>query len=263
MQISPIGFLHSDKKERYEAPRQGIHAKDSVGVIKLNKHQNFEQAVQDLEGFDRIWLIYGFHLNDWWKPLVSPPRFRERKIGLFATRSPFRPNQLGMSCVKLLGVKKLKIYITESDLLDQTPIYDIKPYIPYCDSFPDAKTGWLKPNMDLYEIVLSDIAKIKSDWLSENCNFNIENYAKVQLQVDPENDGRRRISKSDKVFKNTPVYTLHFRDWRMDYIALHDEKKVYAIDIYSIFTEADLDPSTFDEGSDKVAHVIYKKRFFD
>lgn len=154
MNIKPIGFLHCDKKERYEAPRQGIHAKGSTGIIKLNPYCNFEQAVQDLDGFDRIWLIYGFHLNDWWKPLVSPPRFRERKIGLFATRSPFRPNQLGMSCVKLESVKKLKIYISEFDLLDQTPIYDIKPYIPYCDSFPDSETGWLKPNTDIYEIYM-------------------------------------------------------------------------------------------------------------
>lgn len=261
MTIKPIGFLHSDKKERYEAPRQGIHAKDSVGVIKLNPYCNFEQAVQDLEGFERIWLIYGFHLNDWWKPLVSPPRFRERKIGLFATRSPFRPNQIGMSCVKLESVKKLKIYISEFDLLDQTPIYDIKPYIPYCDSFPDSKTGWLKPNTDIYDIILSDIAKIKSDWLSENCGFNIENYAKVQLQVDPLNDSRRRIHKTDKIHNNIPIYTLNFRTWRVDYISLEEEKKVYLIDIYSFYTVEELREGMPDKKGDKDLHRMYKKRF--
>ncbi|MFN8578673.1 MAG: tRNA (N6-threonylcarbamoyladenosine(37)-N6)-methyltransferase TrmO [Candidatus Sericytochromatia bacterium] len=263
MLIKPIGFLHSDKKERYEAPRQGIHAKGSYGVIKLNPYCNFEQAVQDLEGFDRIWLIYGFHLNDWWKPLVSPPRFRERKVGLFATRSPFRPNQLGMSCVKLEKVNKLKIYISEFDLLDQTPIYDIKPYIPYCDSFPESKTGWLKPNLDLYNIVLSDISKTKSDWLAEHCNFNIENYARVQLQVDPLNDSRRRIHKTNRIDEKTNqlIHTLNFRTWRLDYISLEELKQVFVIDVYSSYSGDELKEGTIDKKGDKDLHRLYRNKF--
>lgn len=261
MNISPIGYLSCNKKERYEAPRQGIHAKGTTGIIKLNPHQNFEQAVSDLEGFDRIWLIYGFHLNNWWKPLVSPPRFRERKIGLFATRSPFRPNQIGMSCVKLLKVDKLKIYISEFDLLDQTPIYDIKPYIPYCDSFPDASTGWLVPNNVLYELVMSDIFKTKSEWLSENCKFNVENYARVQLQVDPENDERRRIIKTDKTFEDKTVYTLNFRTWKIDYITDKENNKVNIIDIYSAYSPEELAPDTIDKKGDKDSHRLFSNRF--
>ncbi len=259
--LTPIGFLSSDKKERYESPRQGIHAKNNVGIINLTPQRNFEQAVQDLDGFDRIWLIYGFHLNDWWKPLVSPPRFRERKIGLFATRSPFRPNQIGMSCVKVVKVDKLKIYISEFDLLDKTPIYDIKPYIPYCDSFPDSSTGWLVPNNDLYEVEMNKLSKDKSDWLNDNFKFNIENYAKVQLQVDPDNDERRRVIKTDRIFNEKTVYTLNFRTWKLDYIIDTENKKVYTIDIYSFYSDEDLLEETLDKKGDKNNHRLFKARF--
>ena len=259
--ITPIGFLSCDKKERYESPRQGIHAKDHKGIIHLTPHRNFEQAVSDLEGFDRVWLIYGFHLNDWWKPLVSPPRFRDRKIGLFATRSPFRPNPIGMSCVKLLKVDKLKIYISEFDLLDQTPIYDIKPYIPYCDSFPDSSTGWLVPNTNLYEINMTEIAKAKSDWLAVNCQFNIENYAKVQLQVDPDNDERRRIIKTDKTFNGKIVYTLNFRTWKLDYVIIDESNEVKVIDIYSTYSPLELVEGSIDKKGDKDFHRLFKSAF--
>ena len=142
--LNPIGFLQSDLKQRYETPRQGVLAKESKAVIILNANENFEQAVKDLEGFERIWVIYQFHLNKNWKPLVTPPRHTRSKVGVFATRAPYRPNHIGLSCVKLDKVDGLKIHISESDILDGSPILDIKPYLPYSDSFPDVKTGWVK-----------------------------------------------------------------------------------------------------------------------
>jgi len=129
--IKPIGILHSELIQRYETPRQGVLAKGSTAVIQLNPKYNFEQAVKDLDGFDRIWIIYQFHLNKNWKPLVTPPRHTRNKVGVFATRAPYRPNQIGLSCVKLEKVEGLKIFISESDILDGSPVLDIKPFLPY------------------------------------------------------------------------------------------------------------------------------------
>ena len=114
--LKPIGYLKSDLIYRYETPRQGILAGEDISVIELLPHQNFEQAVSQLDGFERIWIIYQFHLNTNWKPLVNPPRHTRKKVGVFASRAPYRPNQIGMSCVKLVKVDGLKIYISQSDI---------------------------------------------------------------------------------------------------------------------------------------------------
>ena len=142
--IEPIGIIRSNLSHRYETPRQGVLAGKEVSVIELNPKNNFEQALKYLDGFERIWVLYQFHLNKNWKPLVNPPRHTRKKVGVFATRAPYRPNHIGMSCVKLEKVDGLKIFISESDILDLFPIIDIKPYLPYSDSFPDADTGWVK-----------------------------------------------------------------------------------------------------------------------
>ena len=145
--LKPIGIVESQLKQRYETPHQGVLGGKEISTIHLYPHHNFEQAVKDLEGFERIWIIYLFHLNKNWKPLVTPPRNNGKKVGVFASRAPYRPNNIGLSCVKLKKIDGLKIFISESDILDETPVLDIKPYLPYSDSFPDVNTGWVKTNI--------------------------------------------------------------------------------------------------------------------
>ena len=171
-------------------------AKGSTAVIQLNPKENFEQAVKDLNGFDRIWIIYQFHLNKNWKPLVTPPRHTRKKVGVFATRAPYRPNQIGLSCVKLEKVEGLKIFISESDILDGSPVLDIKPYLPYSDSFPDSKTGWVKSGLEnIYEVGFNEKAKKFADKLKIEKNINLLNYARVQLEFNPTDTTRKRISQ--------------------------------------------------------------------
>ena len=158
----PIGYLDCEQKYRYEAPRQSILAGGNLGVVCLNSGCNFEQALPDLIGFDRVWLIYQFHQNRDWKPKVVPPRSPEnRKVGLFATRSPHRPNPLGLSCVELVKIDGLDVFIRNFDLLNGTPIFDIKPYIPYCDSFENSAVGWLEQvdKADEWKVDASSTAK--------------------------------------------------------------------------------------------------------
>ena len=105
---------------------------------------NFEQALKDLDEFEYIWVLAWLHLNEGWNVQVIPPRGSKIKRGLFATRAPHRPNPIGLSALKLIGINGRKLKVRGIDLLDGTPVLDIKPYIPYTDSFPNAKAGWLE-----------------------------------------------------------------------------------------------------------------------
>lgn len=230
--LNPIGFLQSDHKQRYETPRQGILAKDSKAIIILNPKSNFEQALQDLEGFERIWVIYQFHLNKNWKPLVTPPRHTRKKVGVFATRAPYRPNQIGLSCVKLKKVEGLKIHISESDILDGSPILDIKPYLPYSDSFPDVKTGWAKSTMsEIYKISFNVKSKKVLEKLKSEQGINLSDYARIQLEFNPTDISRKRISKSTTAKTDNQIFVLSYQDWQIHYFVDEVKRKVTIRDI--------------------------------
>lgn len=236
IKITPIGFLQSDLKQRYETPRQGVLAKESKAVIHLNPKQNYEQAVKDLDGFDRIWVIFRFHLNNNWKPIVSPPRHTRKKVGVFATRAPYRPNQIGLSCVKLEKVERLKIHITESDILDGSPILDIKPYLPYSDSFPDVKTGWVKGSLgNNFDVKFNLKAKRFAEKLKSEQDVNLFDYARVQLEFNPTDTTRKRITKLKSKTDDGKEYFLSYQDWQIHYLVDETKNKIKIINI--IFTE--------------------------
>lgn len=227
-----IGFLSSELRQRYQTPHQGVLAKNSTAVIHLNPKENFEQSVKDLDGFERIWIIYLFHLNKNWKPLVSPPRYLNGKIGVFATRAPYRPNQIGISCVKLVKVEGLKIFISESDILDGTPVLDIKPYLPYSDSFPSVKTGWVKSDLaEMFRIVFNAKSKKSAEELKAEKNINLFDYARIQLEFNPTDLSRKRISlvKSQKSGKEN--FVLNYQDWQIHYLVDEIKKKITVLEI--------------------------------
>lgn len=237
--FDPIGFIQSELKQRYETPRQGVLAKNSFAVIKLNPGKNFEQAVKNLEGFDRIWIIYQFHLNKNWKPLVTPPRHTRTKIGVFATRAPYRPNAIGLSCVRLQKVEGLKIFITESDILDGSPVLDIKPYLSYSDSFPNTKSGWVKSGLEnIYEIIFNEAAKKKSDNLLLKEKVNLYNYARVQLEFNPADTTRKRITHATNIKSKENQFILAYQKWRMHYSVDEENKKVLVTNINKERTKA-------------------------
>lgn len=210
--IEPVGYVISPNKQRYETPHQGVLAGDSISVIRLNPGMNFEQALKHLEGFGMIWVIYRFHLNPEWKPMVTPPR-SEHKVGVFATRSPHRPNGIGLSAVKVVKVEGLEVTIANSDILDGSPVLDIKPYIPVYDSFPGVATGWVKNDQrERFKVSFTDEAAIQAGKIKENTGQNLEGYAKVQLALEPGDTSRKRI-------KGTPDggYCLNYREWGIFY----------------------------------------------
>jgi len=142
--MQAIGVVHSSYRERFAAPRQPVLDDAQAAEIHLNADLNFHQALQDLDGFSHIWVIYWMHLNQGWNPTVTPPRGPKIRRGLFATRAPHRPNSIGLSAVRLKKIEGRTLHIEGHDMLDGTPVLDIKPYIPYADAIPNASSGWLE-----------------------------------------------------------------------------------------------------------------------
>lgn len=141
--LEPIGVIHTPYTSPYDAPRQPrVDARIDDATVQLFPHRNYEQAVSDLEGCDRIWLVTYFHKAEGWKPRVLVPRGRVKR-GVFATRSPHRPNNIGLTCVELVRVDGLQVDVRGTDLLDGTPVLDIKPYVAYADAFPESRVAWL------------------------------------------------------------------------------------------------------------------------
>lgn len=143
----PIGILRSPYSRRIDAPHQstvvaGTESGEAALATLTLADWLDEQVLQDLQGFKRVWLIFGFHLSEGWKNTVKPPRGGPKR-GVLATRSPHRPNAIGLSAVELLQVEGRTLQLRGVDLLDGTPVLDIKPYVPYADAFPGSKAGWI------------------------------------------------------------------------------------------------------------------------
>lgn len=140
-----IARVRTDFKEKFGIPRQSGIIEELSGRIEFEKEYRSPEALRGLEEFSHLWIIWEFSENvgKKWSPTVRPPKMGgNKRMGVFATRSPFRPNPVGLSCVKLERIEDGVIYIKGADMLDNTPVYDIKPYLPYTDSHPGAKGGF-------------------------------------------------------------------------------------------------------------------------
>ncbi len=143
--LKTIARVRNDFTEKFGVPRQAGLTEDLISRVVFEPEYANADALRGLEGFSHIWLIWGFHLarREGWSPTVRPPRLGgNARMGVFATRSPFRPNDLGLSCVKLLGIDGTDILVGGADMIDGTPVYDIKPYLPYADCRPGASGGY-------------------------------------------------------------------------------------------------------------------------
>lgn len=150
--IQPIAYMQSDFGGKFGIPRQSGLVDALRSTIVFQPEFRNADALRGIEGFSHLWIIWQFSqaVGKEWSPTVRPPRLGgNTRMGVFATRSPFRPNNLGLSCVTLLGVERTEdrgtvLHVGGADLLDGTPIFDIKPYIPYCDCRPDALGGFTR-----------------------------------------------------------------------------------------------------------------------
>jgi len=145
----PIGYVRSPFPEKFGVPRQPGRVRGAKGHIDLIPPYNRIEAVRGLEGFSHLWILFVFHrsLGEGWRPTIRPPRLGgKRRLGVFATRAPFRPNPIGMSAVRLGRIEHrastLRIQVSELDLVDGTPVLDLKPYLPLADAHPEAQGGY-------------------------------------------------------------------------------------------------------------------------
>lgn len=166
LMMNVIGVIHSCFPEKFGIPRQAGLAPSALAAIELIAPFNRPEMVRGLETFSHIWVQFLFHqsLSEGWKATVRPPRMGgKERFGVFATRSPHRPNHIGLSAVRLLGLNitgsGVTLDIGGVDLLDGTPVLDIKPYIPYSDSVPEATRGWLRAPFEKVEVVFAEGAE--------------------------------------------------------------------------------------------------------
>jgi tRNA-Thr(GGU) m(6)t(6)A37 methyltransferase TsaA len=167
--FDPIGVLHTCFKEKFGIPRQPGLVTGAQGTIKLGADPLLRTALRELEGFSHLWVIFVFHdqglgAERTWKPSIRPPRLGgARKVGVLASRSPHRPNPIGLSAVKLERIDLdapggVEIHVSGVDVLDGTPVLDIKPYLPYADSIADASAGWAAEPIERVDVEFDETA---------------------------------------------------------------------------------------------------------
>lgn len=218
--IEPIAYIKNGYKEKFGVPRQSGLAPSVKSVIKFCEAYRDENCIRDIEQYSHLWLIWGFSKNEkQWSPTVRPPRLGgNKRVGVFATRSPFRPNSLGLSCVKFEKVQDSNngriLVVSGGDLADGTPIYDIKPYLPYVDSIPGALGGFSEEHKN--DVLKVEFPKELKEKLTEK---QIENITEL-LSLDPrpsyQNDEER-------------IYGLAFEDLQIKF--RYKEEKIVVIDI--------------------------------
>jgi tRNA-Thr(GGU) m(6)t(6)A37 methyltransferase TsaA len=209
--LEPIGVLRCAQQTKVEAPRQPAAADGLTGVIELYRNRNFEHALEDLAGWERIWVICWFHHNSSWRPKVLPPRSEDGRKGVFATRSPHRPNPLGLSVLRLDGVEGLNVHVRDVDLLDGTPVLDIKPYVPYSDAFADSRSGWLAADpLPAHTVRFTPEAAAQLDWIAARSPLPLRARIVGTLAHGPQPHPYRRIRR-----ERDGELRLAVQDWRV------------------------------------------------
>jgi tRNA-Thr(GGU) m(6)t(6)A37 methyltransferase TsaA len=254
LNFKPIGYFRNSMDNPYEAPRQpNPDLSETAGYIELSSGHHFEDALRDLDGFTKIWVIFKFHKNDHWNPLVQPPRGSDKKRGVFATRSPHRPNPIGMSVLDLISIDGLKIDLGPTDLLNGTPILDIKPYLSYVDAHPGEKIGWIdKSAEEKYSVLWHSEAQTQLEFLESHGLRQLRGFVVNQLEYDPANAKKKRL-----YFIEGKIL-LAYRTWRVEIEIIEDKRQVQVLNVKSAYTAAELS-SNEDRYDDKTLHRLFRE----
>ena len=202
MNIDPIGTVRSCFGGKFAVPRQPGLCPSAWGRLEFHPKFRSPEAIRGIEGFSHLWLIFGFHetLEQGWKPTVRPPRLGgNRRMGVFASRSTFRPNGLGLSLVRLDGIDLTNpgspvLLLGGLDLIDKTPVYDVKPYLPYAEALPDAAKGFASGDLARLTVVVEESAAEAYACLSQRARDVLNEV----LSLDPR--PAARAMEEDRVF---------------------------------------------------------------
>ena len=199
MELKVIAYARNGHTDKFGIPRQSREESPILTRIVFEPEYNVREALRGIEGFSHLWLLWGFSEAPMenWSPTVRPPRLGgNKRMGVFATRSPFRPNPIGLSSVRLLKVDEGELIVSGADVLDGTPVYDIKPYLSFSDSHPDALNGFAEDTAD-YRLQLANGDLLAANGVPESVARDI---AYILCQ-DPR-----------PAYQNDP-----FREYKMDY----------------------------------------------
>ena len=245
LQFSPIGIISSCYKEKFGIPRQPGLVPAATAELILEKEYG-EESVRGLDGFSHVWLSFVFHEthDQGWKPMVRPPRLGgNEKVGVFASRSTFRPNPMGLSVVELLCVEirkgRVVLHLAGCDLLDGTPVLDIKPYLPYADIIPNAKGGFAENKPEaLLEVVFSEEAEEQCKQADQKIDHvKVGGCASVKvlitqiLQLDPrpsyqQKHQQRHRNKNKDNSESDRIYAMKLHDFDLKWQYYDDNNKI-------------------------------------
>lgn len=229
--LQPIGIIHSPFKEKFAVPRQPGLVNSLEVELELLPPYNQQGTVRGLEDFSHVWLIFFFHQNSnrGWHTTVRPPRLGgNKKVGVFASRSPFRPNPVGLSAVELIEIvyrkPRLILRLRGTDLVDGTPIFDIKPYLPYSDALPSAKGSFATEEPPLIPVEFSPQAENDLKYFSDRYPRLRQSIIEI-LEQDPRPAYRGK--KTDSNGYGVRIYDLNLK-WEMD----GETARVSALSLY-------------------------------
>ncbi|MFM7773266.1 MAG: tRNA (N6-threonylcarbamoyladenosine(37)-N6)-methyltransferase TrmO [Candidatus Kapaibacterium sp.] len=211
--FEPIGFIRSPFRRRYTAPIQAETSSPLECVIELLPQRNFETALRDLEGFSHLWVLWVFHEATTWRPVIQTPRDGS-KHGVFSTRSPHRPNPIGLSAVPLIGIDRRFVHIRGGDMINGTPVLDIKPYIADYDAFPEARGGWTDSLAARPQTTFawSDVAAAQADFVTRHGSVDLRDLVERRLRLNPLPTASNRVEHVEG-----DSYILASRAWRIHY----------------------------------------------
>ena len=224
MELKVIAYARNGHTDKFGIPRQSREESPILTRIVFEPEYNVREALRGIEGYSHLWLLWGFSEAPMenWSPTVRPPRLGgNKRMGVFATRSPFRPNPIGLSSVRLLKVDEGELIVSGADVLDGTPVYDIKPYLSFSDSHPDALNGFAEDTAD-YRLQLANGDLLAANGVPESVARDI---AYILCQ-DPR-----------PAYQNDPLreYKMDYDGWKVSF-RVGSDSRVY---ILSLTCDAD------------------------
>ncbi len=230
--FKPIGFLKSCYPDKFGVPRQSGLVAKAYSELQIKSEYQPEISLQGLEGYSHLWLQFIFHLNSSQKfhAKVHPPRLGGESMGLFATRSPHRPNPIGLSLVEIVKIENNKLYLAGADLVDGTPILDIKPYLPHLESKSEARGGWaLNVSENSIQVEFSNHSlQILQKWVENTGRTELLEVITDILKQDPRPVIYRGYESETSPYRNKHAFRLYEGDIHFEFVS---QNHVIVIDI--------------------------------
>lgn len=221
--LKPIGFLKSCYPDKFGVPRQSGLVKKAYSELQIISEFQPEISLQGLEGYSHLWLQFIFHLNTSTRfhAKVHPPRLEGESVGVFSTRSPHRPNPLGLSLVELVEIKQDTLILAGADLVDGTPILDVKPYLPHIESLAEAKGGWaIDVHRDDIQVEFSSTAmEILQNWMKKSGKTELQEVIIDVLRQDPRPVIYKGFESQESPYRNKHAFRLYDGDIHFEFVS--------------------------------------------